>query len=47
MRRSRVSADDVMGAARRMQGIERLDQVEYAIVEIGGGITIVPRRQDA
>jgi uncharacterized membrane protein YcaP (DUF421 family) len=43
MRTARVSRDDVMEAARRMHGIERLDQIRYAIVEVSGGITIVPR----
>ena len=43
MRTARVSRDDVMEAARRMHGIERLDQIRYAIVEVSGGITIVPQ----
>ena len=40
---ARVSKDDVMEAARRMHGIERLEQIKYAIVEVSGGITIVPQ----
>ena len=43
MRTARVSRDDVMEAARRMHGIERLEQIKYAIVEVSGGITIVPQ----
>ncbi|RDI50502.1 DUF421 domain-containing protein [Microvirga subterranea] len=43
MNRARVSRDDVMEAARRMHGIERLEQIKYAIVEVSGGITIVPQ----
>jgi uncharacterized membrane protein YcaP (DUF421 family) len=43
MNTARVSRDDVMEAARRMHGIERLDQIKYAIVEVSGGITIVPQ----
>jgi uncharacterized membrane protein YcaP (DUF421 family) len=42
MKTARVSRDDVMEAARRMHGIERLEQIKYAIVEVSGGITIVP-----
>lgn len=41
MSTARVSRDDVMEAARRMHGIERLEQIKYAIVEVSGGITIV------
>jgi uncharacterized membrane protein YcaP (DUF421 family) len=43
MSTARVSRDDVMEAARRMHGIDRLEQIKYAIVEVSGGITIVPQ----
>jgi uncharacterized membrane protein YcaP (DUF421 family) len=43
MRKARVDEDDVMEAARRLQGIERLDQIRYAVLEVGGGITVIPR----
>ena len=43
MNTARVSRDDVMEAARRMHGLERLEQIKYAIVEVSGGITIVPQ----
>lgn len=42
MRRARVNEDDVMEAARRLQGIERLDQIRYAVLEVNGGITVIP-----
>ena len=45
MNTARVSRDDVMEAARRMHGIERLEQIKYAIVEVSGGITIVPQAE--
>ncbi|WP_412069116.1 DUF421 domain-containing protein [Rubrivirga sp. IMCC43871] len=37
-----VGADDVLLAAREHHGLERLDQVRYAVVERTGAITIVP-----
>jgi uncharacterized membrane protein YcaP (DUF421 family) len=40
MRRLRVHEQDVMAAARS-QGIERLEQIKYAIVERNGGISVV------
>jgi uncharacterized membrane protein YcaP (DUF421 family) len=43
MRRERVSENEVMEAARELQGLERLEQVRYAILERNGHITIIPR----
>ena len=42
MRNARVSEDDVMEAARRLRGIERLDQIRYAVLEVNGGISVIP-----
>jgi uncharacterized membrane protein YcaP (DUF421 family) len=44
MLRVRVDEADVLEAARRLQGLERMDQVKYAVLERNGGITVVPRR---
>ncbi|OZC04121.1 DUF421 domain-containing protein [Rubricoccus marinus] len=38
-----VGQDDVLLAARELHGLERMDQVAYAIVERTGAISIVPR----
>lgn len=38
----RVDENDVLEAARKLQGLERLEQIKYAIVERSGEITIVP-----
>jgi uncharacterized membrane protein YcaP (DUF421 family) len=46
MRRARVDEDDILTAARERQGLERMDQIKYAILERSGGISIVPRRTD-
>ncbi len=44
MLKARIDERDIMEAARRHQGVERLDQIAYAMVEArGGGITIVPK----
>jgi len=47
MRRARVSLDDVLLSARENHGLERLDQIKYAVLEVSGGISIVPRERDA
>jgi uncharacterized membrane protein YcaP (DUF421 family) len=44
MRKSRVDEQDILEAARRLQGLERMEQIKYAVLEPSGGITIVPFR---
>jgi uncharacterized membrane protein YcaP (DUF421 family) len=34
-----------MHAARQQQGLERLDQVKYAVLERNGGISVVPKER--
>lgn len=41
--RSRVSLEDILAAAREQQGLERLDQIKFAILEAGSGISVVPK----
>lgn len=43
MQRARVGADDILEAARKLQGLERLDQIKYAVLERNGGITVIPK----
>jgi uncharacterized membrane protein YcaP (DUF421 family) len=42
MNRARVDERDVMMAARETQGLERMDQIKYAVLETSGGISIIP-----
>lgn len=42
LRRARVQLDDVLEAAREQHGLERLEQVKFAVLEVGGNISIVP-----
>jgi uncharacterized membrane protein YcaP (DUF421 family) len=44
MRVERVDDDDILSAARETRGIDRLDDIERAILEKNGAISIVPRR---
>ena len=39
-----VDLEEIMAAARQAQGLERLDQIKYAILERTGGISIIPRQ---
>lgn len=43
MERARVDVDDVMESARELQGLERLDQVKFAVLEVSGKISIIPK----
>ena len=43
MRRVRLDEADVLEAARRSQGLERMDQIKYAVLEQSGGISIIPK----
>ena len=43
MTRARVDEKDVLAAARETQGLERMDQIKYAVLETSGGISIIPR----
>lgn len=42
--RERIDEDDVLEAARIHHGLERLEQVKYAVLERDGGISIIPKR---
>ena len=42
LRRARLTEDNVLEAARRLHGLERIDQIKFAILEGSGEITIVP-----
>ncbi len=45
IRRSRVGLDDILEAAREQQGLERLDEIKFAVIEVGGDISIIPWRK--
>jgi uncharacterized membrane protein YcaP (DUF421 family) len=40
----RVDDDDILSAARESRGLDRLDDIERAVLEKNGAISIVPRR---
>jgi uncharacterized membrane protein YcaP (DUF421 family) len=45
MRKARIELTDVLEAARHTQGLERMDQIKFAVVETSGGITIIPKER--
>ncbi|WP_052101306.1 DUF421 domain-containing protein [Novilysobacter arseniciresistens] len=44
MDRARVDVEDVLEAARSSHGLENLSQVKYAVLERGGTISVIPRK---
>jgi uncharacterized membrane protein YcaP (DUF421 family) len=40
----RVDEDDILSAARETRGLNRLEDIERAVLEKNGAITIIPRR---
>ena len=43
MSKEHVSTSDILSAARETQGLERLDQIKWAVLETSGGISVVPK----
>ncbi len=42
MAKSRVGETDILQSARQ-EGLERIDQIKYAVLERSGGISIIPK----
>jgi uncharacterized membrane protein YcaP (DUF421 family) len=45
MDKARVDEEDVLHAARELQGLERIEQIKYAVLERNGDITVVPKQE--
>jgi uncharacterized membrane protein YcaP (DUF421 family) len=43
MDQERVDEHDILHAARELQGLATLDEIEYAVLETTGDITIIPK----
>jgi uncharacterized membrane protein YcaP (DUF421 family) len=47
LRRARLTEDEVLEAARQRFGLERMDEIKFAIFEASGEISIIPRQEIA
>jgi uncharacterized membrane protein YcaP (DUF421 family) len=47
LRRARLTEDEILEAARRTHGLERMDEIKFAILEASGHISIIPRLKTA
>ncbi|MEJ8571470.1 DUF421 domain-containing protein [Microbaculum marinum] len=43
-KRARVSLTDVMNVAREKHGLRRLDEIDFAVLEASGSISVIPVR---
>ena len=43
LKEARIGVDEILVAARSSQGLERLSQIKHAVLEAGGGISIIAR----
>jgi uncharacterized membrane protein YcaP (DUF421 family) len=47
MDKARIDESDILAAARELQGLERMDQIKYAVLERSGGVSIIPKPGEA
>lgn len=47
MAQEQIDKDDILAAARQSQGLERMDQIKWAVLETSGGISVVPKSNAA
>jgi uncharacterized membrane protein YcaP (DUF421 family) len=45
MNKQGVDLDDILAAARERQGITRIEDIEFAVLEKSGGISVIPRNR--
>ena len=45
LNKSLIDEGDVLSAARRLRGLERMDQIKYAVLEANGEISIIPKER--
>ncbi|CUS37474.1 DUF421 domain-containing protein [Candidatus Nitrospira nitrificans] len=45
LKRARVDEQDILSSAREKHGLERMEQIRYAVLENHGGISIIPKEK--
>ena len=46
LRKEHVGEEEILAAARELQGLERISDIKYAVLESSGSISIIPKQQD-
>lgn len=47
LRKARVDESDILEAGRMLHGLERLEQMKYAVLERDGSISVIPKAEAA
>lgn len=47
LKKTRVEVEDILESARESQGLEKLSEIKFAVLEIDGGISIIPKKSGA
>jgi len=45
MKKEDIDESEILSAARELQGLERMEQIKYAVLEKSGTITIIPKQK--
>ena len=43
MQWARIDEADILSSARETQGLANMDQIQYAVLETNGGISVIPK----
>ncbi|KTT35768.1 membrane protein [Pseudomonas oryzihabitans] len=46
LRKARLTEEDILEAARQSQGLERMEQIRFAVLEKNGQISVIPEPED-
>jgi len=46
LRKARLTEEDILEAARQSQGLERMEQIRFAVLEKNGQISVIPESGD-
>ena len=44
MKQTKISLEDILEAARKEHGLERMEQIKFAVLEKDGAISIIPAK---
>ncbi|GAC1036414.1 DUF421 domain-containing protein [Pseudomonas sp. No.117] len=45
LRKARITEEDILEAARQSQGLERMEQIRFAVLEKNGQISVIPESE--
>ena len=44
--KARIDERDILAAARKLRGLQRMEQIKYAVLESNGSISIIPKQKN-